>query len=107
MGLYHSVGIAYGIEIPATASVDDIDAALQGQPNTPDNVGYIVVGDCDRLLLVTEHKRADENTVTPVTPEFFARYEVPAWNEALHAAAVRIGYPHHPLPAWLVIHNYR
>lgn len=107
MGLYHSVSIAYGFEIPNDTDLDAIDDALRDQPNRPDNVGYIVIGDRDQMLLVTAHKRAEENTVTPVTPEFFARYEVPAWNKALHEAAVRIGWPGHRAPTWLVIHNYR
>jgi hypothetical protein len=106
MGLYHSVGIAYGFEIPNDTDIDDIDRALQGQPNSPDNVGYLIIGDRDKTLLVTEYKRAVENTVIPVTPEFFTRYEVPAWNAALHEAAVRINYAEHPLPAWLLIHDY-
>ncbi|MCX4697049.1 hypothetical protein [Streptomyces sp. NBC_01373] len=106
MGLYHSVGIAYGFEIPNTVDIDAIDDALRDQPNARDGIGWLVIGDRDKTLLVTEYKRAEENTVIPVTPEFFARYEVPAWNKALHEAAVRIGYPEHPAPAWLVIHDY-
>lgn len=107
MGLYHSVGIAYGFEIPSDTDIDALDRALADQPNKPDNVGWIVIGDRDRLLLVTEHKRAEENTVTALTQEFFARPEIAHWIVALHEAAVRIGYPDHPLPTWLVIHNYR
>jgi hypothetical protein len=106
MGLHHSVGIAYGFAIPADTDIDAIDRALQDQPNRPDNVGYIVVGDCDQMLLVTAHKLADENTVTPLTPEFFARYEVPGWDRALHEAAEQIGCPDHAPPVWLVIHNF-
>jgi hypothetical protein len=107
MSLYHSVGIAYGIEIPTTIGIDDIDDALQGQPNSPDNVGYIVVGDLDRLLLVTRHIPAEENTVTPLTPDIFTAPELTEWTVALRKAAVRVGCPNPPAPTWLVIHNYR
>lgn len=106
MGLYHSVGIAYGFEIPTDTDIDAIDRALQDQPHNPDNVGWIVVGDLDRLLLVTRYERADENTITALTPEFFGRTDA-NWIVALHEAAVRIGCPDHPTPTWLVIHNYR
>jgi hypothetical protein len=107
MGLYHSVGLAYGFEIPNDISTDDIDEALRDQPNTRDNVGYIVVGDRDKTLLVTRYERLDENTVTALTPDVFARPELTEWSVALREAAVRIGYPDHPAPTWLVIHNYR
>lgn len=107
MGLYHSVGIAYGFEIPNHIDIDAIDVALFGQPDTPDNVGYIVIGDRDKTLLITEIQRANENTVTALTPEFFTRPEIVHWIVALHEAAVRMGYADHPLPTWLVIHNYR
>lgn len=106
MGLYHSVGIAYGFEIPNDADLDVIDQALQGQPNTADSVGYLVVGDRDKTLLVTRHIRAEENTVTSLTPEFFTQPELTQWLVALHEAAVRIGFPDHPLPTWLVIHDH-
>lgn len=106
MGLYHSVGIAYGFEIPNDTDLDAIDEALRGQPNTHDGIGWLVIGDRDKTLLFTEYKRAEENTVTPITPEFFTRYEVPAWDKALHETAVRLGYAEHPAPAWLVIHDY-
>ncbi|MFI1287427.1 hypothetical protein ACH4VM_02765 [Streptomyces sp. NPDC020792] len=108
VGLYHSVGLAYGFEIPADTDIDAIDLACFGQPYSPDGVGYIVVGDRDRLLLVTRHVRAEENTVTPLTPGTHATVDqMTAWNEALHAVAVRLGQAAHPLPAWLLIHNYR
>ena len=108
MGLYHSVGIAYGFEIPTDTDIDAVDQALQDQPNSPDNVGYIVVGDRDQLLLVTRHVRAEENTVTPLTPGAHSTpAEETAWLVALHDAAVRLGYADHPLPTWLLIHNYR
>jgi hypothetical protein len=107
MGLYHSVGIAYGFEIPADTDTEDIDRALFGQPDTPDSVGYLVIGDRDRLLLVTEVQQVKENTVVPLTSEHFTRPEVTQWLVALHEAAVRMGLPDHPMPTWLVIHNHR
>ncbi|MFM9635898.1 hypothetical protein [Streptomyces turgidiscabies] len=106
MGLYHSVGLGYGFEIPADTDIDAVDRALFGQPDSPDSVGYIVVGDRDRLLLVTRHVQALENTVTPVDG-LATVDEMTAWNEALHAAAVRLQQSAHPMPAWLLIHNYR
>jgi predicted amino acid racemase len=107
MGLYHSVGIAYGFELPADTDLDAIDRALFGQPNTPDSVGHLIIGDRDQLLLVTEVQQVKENTVVPLTGEYYTRPEVTQWLIALHEAAVRIGYPDHPMPTWLVIHNYR
>lgn len=107
MGLYHSVNVVYGFEIPARTDVGEIDRALQNQPYDPDSVGYIVVGDCDRLLLVTRCTRVDENAVVSLTPEFFTPPGLSDWGVALHEAAVRLGLAEHPAPAWLVIHNYR
>jgi hypothetical protein len=107
MGLYHSVNVVYGFEIPPHTDVDEIDRALQNQPYDPDSVGYIVVGDCDQLLLATRCTRVDENAVVPLTPEFFTPPELADWGVALHEAAVRLGLTDHPAPAWLVIHNYR
>lgn len=107
MGLYHSVGITYGFEIPADTDIDAIDLALFGQPNTPDSVGYLVIGDRDQLLLVTEVQQVKENQVVPLTDEYYTRPELAQWLVALHEAAVRMGCPDHPLPAWLVVHNYR
>ena len=108
MGLYHSVGIAYGFEIPARTDIDDIDRACFGQPDSPDSVGYIVVGDCDQLLLVTRSTLVAENEVVSLTPDTLApSAELAAWEEALHAVAVRLNLGDHPAPAWLVIHNHR
>lgn len=108
MGLYHSVAIAYGFEIPADTDIEAIDRACFGQPDSPDSVGYIVVGDRDRLILATRHVRAEENTVTPLASGTHANQsEETAWLVALHEVAVRLGYADHPLPGWLLIHNYR
>jgi hypothetical protein len=108
MGLYHSVGLAYGFEIPADTDVDAIDRACFGQEYTPDGVGYIVVGDRDQLLLVTRHVRAAENTVTRITADGFATAEeLTTWDAALHAVAVRLGLTDHEPSGWLLIHNYR
>jgi hypothetical protein len=108
MGFYHSVSLSYGFEIPPRTDIDEIDRALFGQPNSPDSVGYIVVGDCDRLLLVTRSTRVDENEVVRITPDTLAEpTDLTAWDTALHDAAVRLGLADHPAPAWLLIHNYR
>lgn len=108
MGLYHSVALAYGFEIPADTDTDAIDRACFGQEHTEDAVGYLVVGDRDQLLLVTRIVRAAENTVTPVAPGTHATpAEETAWVVALHDVALRLGHTDHPLPTWLLIHNYR
>lgn len=107
MGLYHSVGLGYGIEIPDDTDIDDIDRALFGQPNSPDSVGYILVGDRDKTLLVTRYVRAEENTVTRLTADTLATpAELAAWEQALHDAAVRLGHADHQPAAWLLIHDY-
>ena len=107
MGLYHSVALAYGFEIPADTDVDAIDRACFGQEYTPDGVGYVVVGDCDQLLLVTRHAKAKENTVTRITADLATAEELAAWDAALHAVAIRLGLADHEPPGWLLIHNYR
>lgn len=107
MGLYHSVGIVYGFEIPARTDIDDIDRACFGQPESPDSVGYIVVGDCDQLLLVTRNLPVKENEVVRLGWSLAEPAELAAWEEALHDVALRLGIPDHPAPAWLAVHNYR
>lgn len=108
MGLYHSVDLAYGIEIPTTTDIDAIDAALSNQPTPTGHVSYIVVGDWDRLLLVTRSTDIEENAVIRLTTDTLAQpAELAAWEQALHSVAVRLGHADHPAPAWLVIHNYR
>lgn len=108
MGLYHSVSLSYGFEIPTRTDIDDVDRALFGQPNSPDSVGYIVVGDRDQLLLVTRSTVVAENEVVRVTPDTLAEpADLTAWDTALGAAAARLGLTDHPAPAWLLIHNYR
>lgn len=107
MGLYHSVNIVYGIEIPNRTDLNDLDRELRGQPYNPDAVGYIVVGDCDRLILATRCVRVEENAVVSLTPDFFTPTGLSDWGVALHEAAVRLGLADHPAPAWLLIHNYR
>lgn len=106
MGLYHSVGLGYGIEISNDTDMDDIDRALFGQPNSPDSVGYLIVGDRDKTLLVTRYVRAEENTVTRLTAGLATAEELTAWDAALHAAVVRLGLADRPKPAWLLIHDY-
>lgn len=112
MGLYHSVSLSYGFEIPARTGIDEIDracdSACSGKPNGPDSVGYIIVGDCDRLILATRSTLVAETEVVRVTPDTLAEpADLAAWDTSLHDVAVRLGLADHPAPAWLVIHNYR
>lgn len=109
MGLYHSVAIAYGFEIPATTDLDQLDQVIGDGPDlVKDNVGHIVIGDYDQLLLVTRYTTVKENAVIRLTADTLAPpADLAAWEEALHAIAVRLGHPDHPAPAWLAIHNYR
>lgn len=108
MGLYHSVGIAYGFEIPTTTDLDRLDQVIGDGPDlVKDSVVHIVVGDYDQLLLVTRYTAVDENTVITLAPDALATVdEMTAWNEALHAIAARLGQAAHPQPGWLVIHDY-
>lgn len=107
MGLYHSVDLVYGFEIPTETDFGAIENALSDQPNPTERINYLVIGDYDRLILTAHIVKADENTVIAITPDLFARYEIPAWDQALHGAATRIDCPDHPQPGWLLIHNYR
>lgn len=109
MGLYHSVGIAYGFEIPTTTDPEQLDKVIgDGHNLVKDSVGHIVVGDYDRLLLVTRYERVGDNEVVQVIPDTLASVaELGAWDSALHDVAVRLGHADHPEPRWLVIHNYR
>ncbi len=107
MGLYHSVAVTYGFEIPTSTDLDQLDQII-GDDHANDCVGHIVVGDLDRILLVTRYMRIEENIVAPIAPDKLATVdEMTAWNEALDAIAARIGHAAHPQPGWLVIHNYR
>lgn len=108
MGLYHSVGIAYGFEIPTTTDLDDIDRALGEERNDdPDCVGYTIVGDNDKAILCTRYRAVAENAVVPITADMASVAELAAWDSALHDVAVRLGHEQHPEPRWLVVHNYR
>jgi hypothetical protein len=104
MGLYHSVAVAYGFEIPDT-DFDLLDQTLAEQPGT-DRVGKLYLGDFEHLFLFTECERVEENTAAVIAPTAYSRYEIPAWNKALHAVAVRLGHEQHPLPTWLVLHDH-
>lgn len=111
MGLYHSVALAYGFEIPDQTDIDDIDRecdrARSAQPDSPDNVGYITVGDRDHLLLVTRSTSVDENEFVRLSVDTLAPHaELAASEAALHDVAVRLGHGDHPAPAWLVIHDH-
>lgn len=106
MGLYHSIAVAYGFEIPTSTDLDQLDQII-GDDHADDSVGHIVVGDLDRLLLVTRYMRIEENDVAPIAPDTLATVdEMTAWNEALDAVATHIGQAAHPQPGWLVVHNY-
>lgn len=109
MGLYHSVGIAYGFEIPTTTDLDELDQVIGDGPDlVKDTVGHIVVGDYEQLLLVTRYEPVTETAVVRLTPDALAPSDQSAaWGKALHDVAVRLGYTEHPAPTWLVIHNYR
>jgi hypothetical protein len=109
MGLYHSVAVAYGFEIPASNDLDRLDEVIGDGPDLlKDSVGHIVIGDYDRLLLVTRYVSVAENAVVDLTSDALASpAELADWEAALHDVAVRLGHPEHPAPAWLAIHNYR
>lgn len=105
MGLQHSTYLAYGIEIPATTDFERLDTVLGEQPGTG-RVQHTFLGDFERLFLAAELKEIEENAFAAITPAAFTRYEIPAWNEALHAIAVRLGHQKHPEPSWLVLHDH-
>lgn len=109
MGLYHSVAIAYGFEIPSRTDLDRLDEVIGDGPDLlKDSVGHIVVGDWDQLLLVTRYVPVEENAVVRLAADTLAQPgELAAWEAALHDVAVRLDHTDHPPPAWLVIHNYR
>lgn len=104
MGLSHSTYVAYGVEIPATTDFDRLDQVLADQGR--DRVEHLYLGDYQRMFLVTESIEIKENTAAAIGPNAYARYEVPAWNKALHEIAVRLGHEQHPLPTWLVLHDH-
>lgn len=109
MGLYHSVHVVYGFEIPTDTDLETLDRVIGDGPDlVKDSVGHIVVGDYDQLLLVTRFTPVKENEVVPVIPDDLASVaELAAWDSELDAVAVRLGHADHPEPRWLVIHNYR
>jgi len=109
MGLYHSVAVAYGFEIPTSTDLDTLDQVIGDGPDlVKDSVGHIVIGDYDRLLLVTRFAPVEENAIVRLTPDTLAQpAELATWEEALHDTAVRLGHADHPAPTWLVVHNYR
>jgi hypothetical protein len=108
MGLYHSVAVTYGFEIPTTTDLDLLDQVIGDAPDlVKESVGHHVVGDWDRLLLVTRFTRIKENAVVRITADMASVAELAAWDSALHHTAIRLGHENHPAPAWLVVHNYR
>lgn len=108
MGLYHSTYKAYGFEIPATTDFDRLDEVLASQPEREQGgrVEHTYLGDFERLFLHTVCDEVKENTAATVTAADFTRYEISAWNAALHANAVRLGHETHPEPTWLVLHDH-
>lgn len=104
MGLYHTTRLAYGFEIPNT-DWDTLDEVLAAQPDR-DRVEQYSLGDFEKTFLLVESSRVEENDFARITPDAFKRYEIPAWNTALHNIAVRLGHELHPEPAWLVLHDY-
>jgi hypothetical protein len=107
MGLQHSTYKAYGFEIPATTDFDAIDKAMADQPEQPGGgVHHQYLGDFERLFLLVASEDIEENTACAITAADFTRYEIPAWNTALHRMAVRLGHETHPEPAWLVLHDH-
>lgn len=108
MGYYHSTYFAYGFEIPATTDFEHLDEVLADQPEREQGgrVEHTYLGDFERLFLITESTEVEENTAAMIGPNAYARYEIPAWNKALHEIAVRLGHEQHPLPTWLVLHDY-
>src|SRR5690606_7263129 len=107
MVLHHSVGITYGIELPADTDTEAIERACFGQPDSPDSVGYIVIGDRDRLILATRYTPAEENTVTRITADLPRADQPAAWATALRAAPGRLGLADPPAPGWLLVPNHR
>ncbi|MET8694771.1 hypothetical protein ABZV65_19760 [Streptomyces bauhiniae] len=98
MGLYHSVAIAYGFEIPNTTDLDQLDNVIGDGPDlVKDSVGHLLIGDYDQLLLVTRHLPIAPNAFMRLTPDALAKpAELAAWEEALHDVAVRLNYLDHP-----------
>ena len=108
MGLDHSVAVTYGFEIPNTTDLDSLDQVIGDGPDlVKDSVGHHVIGDYERLLLCTRFIPVKENEVLRLGWSLAEPAELAAWEEALHAVAVRLGLPDHPAPAWLAVHNYR
>ncbi len=108
MGLKHSVHRAYGFEIPTTTDFDHLDQVLADHRDG-DRIGgvqHTYLGDFERLFLVTICDTVEPAAAATVTTADFERYEVPAWNKALHDVAVRLGHETHPEPTWLVLHDY-
>lgn len=108
MGLYHSTYKAYGFEIPTATDFEHLDQTLADQPEHEQGgrVRHTYLGDFERLFLLTVLEEVEANDAAAITAADFARYEVPAWNNALHNLAVRLGHETHPEPTWLVLHDH-
>ncbi|WP_060887634.1 hypothetical protein [Streptomyces caniscabiei] len=108
MGLYHSTHVAYGFEIPASTDFDALDNVLNDQPDGErlGRVQHTYLGDYEQLFLLAESTEVEANAFARITPDHFARYEIPVWNTVLHNIAVRLGHETHPEPAWLILHDH-
>lgn len=108
MGLYHTTRVAYGFEIPANTDFEALETVLANQPDG-ERLGRVhsaYLGDFEQLFLLAESEEVEANTFARITPDHFARYEIPVWNTVLHDIAVRLGHVLHPEPAWLVLHDH-
>lgn len=108
MGLQHSTYRAYGFEIPTTTDFEQLDQVLADQPDGErlGRIQHTYLGDYEQLFLLTVLEEVEANEFARITAADFQRYELPAWNTALHNTAVRLGHELHPEPAWLVLHDH-
>lgn len=105
MGLQHTTTVGYGIEIPVTVDFEHLDQVLANQPDDR-RIHHTYLGDFDRLFLLAESREVEACDFVRLAACDFTRYEIPAWNTALHSLAVRLGHEEHPDPAWLVLHDH-
>jgi len=108
MSLDHSTYVAYGLEIPSTTDFERLDQILTDQADAErlGRVQHVYLGDYERLFLLTACDEVPENSCVAMTAAHYQRPELAGWIAALHDIAVRLGHPDHPLPTWLVLHDY-
>lgn len=99
MGMYHSAYFAYGVRIP------DVDAEQLEEADFPQGVGYLLAGSYDRdmTFLTTACKEADLGSYEQVTPQVVTEEQRAEWDQALRAAAVRVGVEPQAEPGWFVV----